>query len=141
MKIRIYYDQVTFRLKKAGDIKGFIEKVIKNESKVPGDLNFVFTGKEEMLKLNIEFLGHDYHTDVISFDYGENNIVSGEVYVGVETVKDNAVMIGVPFQQEVLNVMIHGLLHLCGYKDETEEERERMYCLQEKLILEFLKRT
>jgi ssRNA-specific RNase YbeY (16S rRNA maturation enzyme) len=90
LSIKIYYDEVIYRLKGSGKIKKFLEKVILAEKKVPGDLNFIFTNDENLLEINIKFLGHDYYTDVISFVNSDGDEVNGEVYISVDTVKRNA---------------------------------------------------
>ncbi len=140
MTIKVFYDEIKFRLKGSGKIKRFLEKVILAEKMVPGDLNFVFTSDETLLDINIRFLGHDYYTDVIAFDYNSDNRVNGEVYISVDTVGRNAASFGVKRDEEVARVMIHGTLHLCGYKDGTRDEKERMHRKQE-LYVEELRRV
>lgn len=131
MSIKIFYDKINFRLGRSGEVKRFLEKVIMVEKKIPGDLNFIFTDDKSLLEINLNFLGHDYFTDVISFDYCEDNIVNGEVYMSIDTIKRNADSLNVPLGEEVIRIMIHGVLHLCGYFDDTEENRLKMYNLQE----------
>lgn len=137
MSIKIYYDDINYRLKRSGKIKKFLEKVIVAEKKVPGDLNFVFTSDENLLEINIKFLGHNYYTDVISFVDSDGNEVNGEVYISIDSVKRNASIYKVTGYEEVIRVMIHGTLHLCGYRDGTEEEREYMKKKQEMQLNEF----
>ena len=137
MNIRIFYDATNYRLKGSGKIKKFLEKVILAEKKVPGDLNFVFTNDVNLLEINVKFLGHDYYTDVISFVNSNGDEVNGEIYISVDTVKRNASHYKVPGYEEVIRVMIHGTLHLCGYRDGTEEEREYMIKRQEMQLNEF----
>jgi len=131
LSIKIFYDKINFRLGRSGEVKRFLEKVIMVEKKIPGDLNFIFTDDKSLLEINLNFLGHDYFTDVISFDYCEDNIVNGEVYMSIDTIKRNADSLNVPLGEEVIRIMIHGVLHLCGYFDDTEENRLKMYNLQE----------
>jgi probable rRNA maturation factor len=138
LSIKIFYDDVEFRLKGSGKIRKFLEKVILAEDKVPGDLNFVFTGDEKLLEINIKFLGHDYYTDVISFVNSEGtNEVSGEIYISIDTVRKNSLIYGVKREEEILRVMVHGILHLCGYTDTYEEERNKMIKRQEMLVEEY----
>jgi len=137
LSIRFSYDNVKFRLRKAGDIKIFLEKVIREQRRVPGDLYFIFTDDERLLAINRDFLGHNYFTDVISFDYSENKLLSGEVYISIDTVRNNAVKYKVSFVEEIIRVMIHGTLHICGYDDTTSEKKEIMFGVQERLIKEF----
>jgi len=138
LSISIFYDKINFRLHGSGEIKKFLEKVIMEEKKVPGDLNFIFTDDKTLLEINRQFLGHDYFTDVISFDYSEKNLINGEVYLSIETIYENARRFNVPKYQEVIRVMIHGVLHLCGYHDDNEENRKVMHGIQEEKIKRFL---
>ncbi len=137
MSIRIFYDEINYRLKRSGKIKKFLEKVILAEKKVPGDLNFIFTNDENLLEINVKFLEHDYYTDVISFVNSDGNEVNGEIYISIDTVKRNASHYKVLGYEEVIRVMIHGTLHLCGYRDGTEEERDYMIKRQEMQLNEF----
>lgn len=134
MSIRIYYDQINFRIRKAKEIKRFLDKVIRDENKVPGDLVFIIADNETVLKINREFLKHDYYTDVIAFDNSEDGHVSGEVFISIDTVRVNAREYKCRLQEEVVRVMIHGVLHLCGYRDGSAEERKRMFEIQEEKV-------
>ena len=135
MKINIFYDEIEYRLKGIKNIKDLIEKVIMEEKFIPGDLNFVITNDERLKEINIEFLKHNYFTDVIAFNYSENNRINGEIYVSLETVKRNAVVYKVSLRMELLRVMIHGTLHLCGYNDKTENERNVMKLIEDRWII------
>ena len=135
MKIRIFYDQVKFRLKDSKQILDIIEKVIRTEKMYPDDLIFIITVDKEIRRINKEFLNHDYYTDVIAFDYNEGNILRGEVYISLETVKRNSIRYKVSLREELIRVMIHGTLHLCGYNDENDCEREIMFQKGESWIL------
>ena len=126
MRIKIFYESEDFRLKKVSEIRNQFVKVIESEDKSPGDLNFIFTGDENLMRINREFLNHDYYTDVITFDYCKGRKVNGEVYISIDTVRLNAINYNVSLESEVIRVMIHGMLHLLGYDDRTEEERKRM---------------
>ncbi|MCU0460489.1 MAG: rRNA maturation RNase YbeY [Bacteroidales bacterium] len=117
MKINIFYDQVKFRLRLSKKVKKLIEKVIREEKKTPGDLSFILTSDENIIEINREFLKHDYFTDVIAFSDNKENIINGEVYISVETVRNNANNYKVSLKEEILRVIIHGTLHLCGYDD------------------------
>jgi probable rRNA maturation factor len=137
LKIKIYYDNISFRLRKSGLVKKFFEKVIRDEKKIPGDLNFVFTGNNRIIEINKTYLRHDYFTDVIAFDYGEDEVVNGEIYISIDTVRSNAEIYGTLIIEEVLRVMIHGVLHLCGYDDRQEKLKEIMFRRQEEKVKEF----
>lgn len=137
MKVRIFYDNVKFRLKGSVRKRKFIEKVIREDNKMPADLSFIFTSDERIREINKEFLGHDYFTDVISFNSDMKNVVNGEVYISIDSVRKNSKVYTVPLEEEVIRVMIHGTLHLLGYTDEEEKQKVRMFELQEKMIKEF----
>lgn len=135
MKIRIFYDNVKFRLKESKKVLNIIEKVIRREKKIPGDLIFVISNNKEIRKINKEFLNHNYNTDVIAFDYSDGSTLNGEIYISYEKVKENANNYKVSYWEELIRVMIHGTLHLCGYDDSTEEERKLMMERGEEWIL------
>ncbi len=140
MSIKIYYDKLKFRIHKTGEIKKFLEKVISNERKTTGDLKFIFTNDEIELDINRKFLGHDYYTDIISFDYSAGNVVDGEIYISIDALKRNASKYNVSTYEEVVRVMIHGILHLCGYRDDNKQRKDNMFGRQEKLLTEFIKK-
>ena len=126
MSIKVFYDETNFRLRGWRKIEQLIEKVIAKEHKISGDLNFIITNDKNIRSINIEFLEHDYNTDVISFDYCSGNVVNGEVYISIDTVRSNSLNYKVSLSDEVLRVIIHGVLHLLGYDDKTEEEKRVM---------------
>ena len=126
MSIRIFYDDIKYRLRKSKKAISIIKKVIMDEKKIPGDLYFVITSDKELLKINREFLNRDTLTDVIAFDYVEGKNINGEIYISKETVKRNADNYKISLREEILRVMIHGTLHLCGYNDKKEEEKSIM---------------
>lgn len=140
MNIKIFYDNVNFRLKESKKIRILIEKIIRKEGKDSENLLFIFTGNRKILEINKEFLNHNWFTDVIAFDYSDkkNNII-GEVYISIETVRLNADNYKVSLKSEVLRVIIHGTLHLCGYEDDNERSKKIMR-KKEDLWIEELKR-
>lgn len=141
MNIKIYYDRIKFRIRKTAEIKEFLEKVITDERKSPGDLVFILTNNENIIDINRKFLEHDYYTDVIAFDYSTENVINGEIYISIDTVKINAKLYKIKLSEELLRVMIHGLLHLCGYRDNSKRERDLMFKRQEKQLKKFGKES
>jgi rRNA maturation RNase YbeY len=137
LSIKIYYDQIKYRIHKTRKIKRFLEKVITDENKTPGDLVFIITSDESLVEINMKFLKHDYYTDVITFDYSADRKVNGEIYMSIDTISRNALSYKSGVRQELYRVMIHGVLHLCGYKDEKREDRKKMIRRQEEKLKEF----
>ena len=137
MSIKIFYDDVNFRIRNWRKIKVLIEKVIAEEGKIPGDLNFILTNDKILKEINIEFLQHYYCTDVISFNHEKKGLIAGEIYISIETVKVNAKNYKVSYNNELLRVFLHGLLHLCEYDDQTEAEKRNMRKLEDSWLEEF----
>jgi rRNA maturation RNase YbeY len=101
-------------------------RVARSEGRVLNDLNYIFTSDPYLLELNKKFLNHDYYTDILTFDYSEDGVISGEIFISVDRVKENSKSFEVGFDQELLRVMVHGLLHLCGYTDDDEIQQQLM---------------
>ena len=99
-----------------------------------GDINFIFVDDEEILRVNREFIGHDYYTDHIGFDYSQGATISGDIYVGVDTVRTNSEKIGCDYNEELHRVIIHGVLHLCGIDDKGPGERTIMEAEEDKAL-------
>ncbi len=100
--------------------------LIHNELKREGDLSVVFCSDEYLIKMNKEYLQHDYYTDIITFDYVEENVISGDLFISLDRIKDNARKFDVPVINELYRVVFHGVLHLVGYNDKTDEEKKMM---------------
>ena len=103
-----------------------IETIIQLENKKLQEIGVIFCNDEYLLKMNQEHLNHDYYTDIITFDYSENNLISGDLFISIDRVKENATINDVAFNNELLRVIYHGVLHLCGYKDKTTEDQTLM---------------
>jgi probable rRNA maturation factor len=130
LKIRIFYDNIDFRIRSWRKIKKLVEKVITKEGKISGDLNFIITNDTVLKEINVKFLSHDYFTDAISFNYDYQNNLAGEIYISIDTVKRNAKNYKVSYSDELLRVIIHGVLHICDYDDKKDEERKKMRRLE-----------
>lgn len=115
-----------FSLNNKQSIANWIQATAKRENKHIGQLNYIFCNDEYLHKINVEFLNHDTYTDIITFDYCVGNELISDIYISTERVAENAIEFGATFSDELDRVIIHGLLHLCGYKDKSKEEEELM---------------
>ena len=104
----------------------WIGRVAESHQRVVGDINYVFCDDEEILDVNRRYLQHDYYTDIITFDYGRGNVLSGDLYISLDTVRSNAELLGKPYDEELHRVLVHGVLHLVGINDKGPGERELM---------------
>lgn len=128
---------IGFKLQDSTKIKSWIKKIIESEKKKTGQLNFVFTSDEELLKTNIQFLNHSTYTDIITFDSCEGETVNGDIIISIERVAENAHKFKVDFKQELKRVIIHGVLHLCGYKDKTNAQAKIIRAKEDEALKKF----
>jgi probable rRNA maturation factor len=125
--IHFYFDKTTFSLRNRNKLKHFILQMFKANEKKLASLSFVFSTDREVLKINRQYLNHDFYTDVIAFDLSETGlVVQGEIYISVDRVLHNAKAFHVPFHEELHRVIFHGVLHLCGYEDKSLPGMEEM---------------
>lgn len=122
-KINFHSESIDFQNNKAEITAKWLERCILNEGKKTGPINFIYCSDDYLLQVNQDFLNHDYFTDVITFDYSDENEISGDVFISIDRVKENAEVNNVNFENELNRVMIHGVLHLMGYKDSKPEEK------------------
>lgn len=118
--------ETDFELQNEADYEAWIETIIESEDFTEGEINFIFCDDSYLHKINVEYLDHDTFTDIISFDYTIGNLISGDIFISIERVKENAKEYEVSFDKELLRVMSHGILHYCGYKDKSEEDSNLM---------------
>ena len=123
MEIGFFSEDTDFLPADQEKLSQWILKVIESEEKTPGAVSFIFCSDEYLLRMNVEHLQHDYYTDIITFDYCEGAVISGDLFISVDRVRENASELRIPFEDELHRVMVHGVLHLLGYGDKTEAEQ------------------
>ena len=116
------------------DTSAWIKAVAADYGRTVGEVGYMFVDDEKILEVNREYLGHDYYTDVITFDYDEDNVVSGDIVISLDTVRSNAELFGKSYDEEFYRVLIHGILHLCGINDKGPGEREVMEAAENKAL-------
>ena len=134
--VRYYNDSTTYRLREKRKVAEWLRCVADEEGYTLGEVTYIFCSSEVHRKMNIDYIGHDYFTDIITFDYSdlEQGVVSGDIFIDVETVADNARIYGSTARQEMLRVVVHGLLHLCGQKDKTPRAEKQMHRKEDKYL-------
>jgi rRNA maturation RNase YbeY len=129
--------ETDFELHNETDFSKWLSEVILSENKKEGEINYIFCDDDYLLEINQQYLDHDTLTDIISFDYSVGNELNGDIFVSVERVKENASDFNVTFQEEIQRVLVHGILHYCGYKDKTESDEFVMRSKEEEKIKMF----
>lgn len=140
MAIGFYNEECTFKLPGKRRTAQWVRETIAAEGYTPGDINYIFCSPARHIAINREYLGHDYYTDVITFDYSDlegAGVVSGDIFIDPQTVGLNAAEYGATQQEEMRRVLIHGVLHLCGYKDKSDEEARTMRAREECYLAKF----
>jgi len=127
----LFYSETDFDLKQKRLFKRWLSNLAAKESKKIGDVNYIFCDDDYLLKLNLKYLQHDTLTDIITFDYVEGDVLNGDIYISIERVRENASIFSVSFEQELQRVVAHGVLHLCGYKDKSDEDASLMRSKEE----------
>ena len=130
-----FSNQTEFELEDSTSIKLWIQNVLNKEQKVLGDLQYVFCDDDFLHRINVTYLNHDTFTDIITFDYTNDDVISGEIYISIERVRDNALSYGVGLKDELDRVIVHGVLHVCGYPDKTEDEKGVMRAKEDECLL------
>lgn len=122
----LFHSETGYVLSKKLLHKRWLSAIADSEGYRVGEINYIFCDDDYLLKLNLQYLQHDTLTDIITFDYVEGNVLNGDIYISIERVIENSSIFSVPFEQELHRVLSHGLFHLCGYKDKTDEEAAEM---------------
>jgi len=131
LKIAFHYDNVKFRLRESNAVKRVIGRIISDSGMKAGIIGIIFTSDKKVYEINREFLGHDYYTDIITFNYNEGKTVNGEIYISADRVRENAETYKTLLKTEIKRVIFHGILHLCGYDDRTREQKKKMREMEE----------
>ena len=126
MGISFFNEEIEFQIENNHSITVWINSVIDENKYLPGTINYIFSSDEYLLKLNQQYLEHDTYTDIITFDYSTGKVLSGDIFISIDRVKENALKFKKTFENELHRVMIHGILHLCGFKDKTDAESKEM---------------
>ena len=121
-----FFSENDFVLEKEKEFRNWVDQVIDSEGKYVGDLNFIFCDDEYLHEINLKYLDHDTYTDIISFDNSLGNTLHGDIFISTDRVQENALNFNVDFIEELKRVVIHGVLHFCGYMDKSEREKELM---------------
>ena len=130
--------ETKYSLKNRTLIKQWVKTVVENKGKKLGEVSYILCDDDYLLEVNRQYLKHDYYTDIITFDYTENDRIGGDLFISIDRVRDNATALQVSEHEELMRVMIHGVLHLLGLKDKSEEEAKHMRKAEEE-CLELLK--
>ncbi len=129
-----FFSETDFNLQNSEEVASWISKIITKEKREEGEISYIFCDDEYLHKLNVEFLNHDTLTDIISFDNGLGNQINGDIFISVERVKENASKFNTTFENELHRVIIHGVLHYCGYKDKTKKDADLMRVKENKAL-------
>jgi probable rRNA maturation factor len=121
--INIYFEETDVFDFQWNNLKSHIRELIEEEQKICGEISIILCSDECLLKMNREYLNHDYYTDIVTFNYVEKNIISGDLFISIERVRENAAIYSAGFDEELYRIVSHGILHLSGYNDITEEEK------------------
>lgn len=140
MNIIFHYDKKGFRVRQSNRIKDIVNVIFKEAGLKPGKIDVVFSSDRKVLRINREFLNHNYFTDTITFDYSNEEEVNGEIYISVDRVIKNSIKYKVSKEEELKRVIFHSFLHLCGYDDTSEKEKSEIKAMENKYIEELKKK-
>ena len=132
--IRYFTEDIRFQYKGKRLTSNWLKKVAEQEEKRIGGVSIIFCSDPYLLGINREYLGHDYHTDIITFDYCEGKLLGGDLFISIDTVRDNAAFYGTSFDNELHRVIVHGLLHLIGYDDHSDADTAAMRAAEDRAL-------
>ena len=142
MPIQFFFAGVKIVLSERKRLKIFIETMLKRENRKLISLSIVFCTDKYLLEINRQYLGHDYYTDIVTFNLAEDNeFIEGEIYISVDRIKENALINLVTTKHELHRVLLHGILHLCGYKDKLKSEKDTMTRMENHMLQKYLGNT
>tara|TARA_Y100001933_G_C18662451_1_gene423352 strand:- start:68 stop:481 length:414 start_codon:yes stop_codon:yes gene_type:complete len=130
LPVYFHKEQIDLKINEES-ISSWIDISIKKLKFEAGDISVIFCSDDYLKQININYLNHDYYTDIITFDYSDKNIISGDLFISIDRVRENADINNENFNREICRVIIHGILHLCGYNDKTSKEKEKMRKLED----------
>ena len=137
MAVHYHTEDCRYRLPEKRRTSAWLREVAAEEGYRMGEVNYIFCSAQRLLEMNRQFLGHDYFTDIITFDYSDlkgEGVIHGDIYIDIETVRDNARIYGVSWLNEMRRVVVHGVLHLCGQKDKTPRANAQMHRKEDKYL-------
>lgn len=134
MPVYFHSESVNFNLKHKLKYKSWLLNLVASFKKKVGELNFIFVDDKKLLQINVEYLKHNYYTDIITFNYNNGNVISGDIFISIERVRENSNKFNTSFQNELSRVMVHGVLHLLGFDDSTKEEKAKIREMEEKSL-------
>lgn len=135
MAIHFHEKEISAGIKNKNLLKKWLKDLILQEHASPGQINIVFTSDSNVLALNKKYLSRDYFTDIITFDYTENQIVAGDLFISITRVKENSERFDVTFHMELKRVIVHGIMHLLGYGDRNEKEKSLMRQMEDRYLV------
>lgn len=141
MNINFFFPERKISLSQRTGLKQFINKLVEKEGFKLNTLSYVFCSDRTLLKMNRDYLQHDYFTDIITFDLSSTKEIEGEVYISIDRVKENASQFETTFQRELHRVIFHGALHLCGYKDKSKSEIDEMRSAENFYLRQYFKKS
>jgi len=130
-----FYSETDFNLINKQTYKNWLKSIIEKNNKRVGEINYIFCDDPYLLEINQKYLNHDYFTDIITFDYSEGKKIHGDIYISIDRVRENATLFNQTFDKELLRVLSHGVLHLCGFDDQNQEDKIQMTNQEDEAIL------